>query len=73
LASVSTNSGAYLARLLKAWRYSFRLLLPWVSFMNSVCLIAIRLGGIKCPLKTSVNWSQTTSTFAGKVVLWWFH
>jgi hypothetical protein len=28
LASVSTNSGAYLARLLKAWRYSFRLLLP---------------------------------------------
>ena len=46
LASVSTNSVAYLARLLKAYRYSFKLLFSWVSFMNSVCLIAMRLGGM---------------------------
>ena len=46
LASVSTNLVAYLERLLKAYRYSFKLLLPWVSFMNSVCLIAMRPGGM---------------------------
>jgi hypothetical protein len=46
LASVSTNSVAYLARLLKDYKYSVKLLLPWDSLMNSVCFIAIRPGGI---------------------------
>jgi hypothetical protein len=46
LASVSTNSVAYLARLLKDCRYSIKLLFPYDSLMNSVCLIAIRPEGI---------------------------
>ena len=41
-ASVSTNSMAYLDRLLKACRYSVRLLVPYVSFMNYVCFMLIR-------------------------------
>jgi hypothetical protein len=46
LASVSTNSVAYLVRLLKAYKYSVKFLLPWVNFVNSVCFIAIKPGGI---------------------------
>ena len=45
-ASVSINSMVYLDRLLKACRYSVRLLVPYVSFMNSVCFMLIRPRGI---------------------------
>ena len=45
-ASVSTNSVAYVDKLLKACRYSVRLLVPYVSLMNYVCFILIRPGRI---------------------------
>ena len=45
-ALVSINSMAYLDRLLKECRYSVRLLVLYVSFMNSVCFMLIRPGGI---------------------------
>ena len=41
-ASVSTNSVADLDRLLKACRYSVKLLVPYVSFMNYVCFMLLR-------------------------------
>jgi hypothetical protein len=45
---VSIDSGAYLARLLKAWRCSFKLLLPSVSFMNYVCFMNSFKPGCTC-------------------------
>ena len=45
-ASVSTNFVAYLDRLLKACRYSVRLLVPYVSLMNHICFMLIRPEGI---------------------------
>ena len=45
-ASVSTNSIAYLDKLLKACGYSVKPLVPYVSLMNSVCFMLVRPGGI---------------------------
>jgi hypothetical protein len=45
-ASVSTNFVAYLDRLLKACKYSVKLLVPYVSLINSVCFMLMRLGGM---------------------------
>ena len=45
-ALVLINSVAYLDRLLKACRYSVRLLVPYVTLMNYVCFMLIRLEGI---------------------------
>ena len=39
--SVSTNSGAYLDKLLNACIYSVRVFVPYVSFINSVAFIRI--------------------------------